>query len=359
VFVRDGILTAAPFDLEAGRLTGEPRPLRGTVAVEPSYFAAVSAATDGTLAVRPPPACALGTFLSFSCDTELRLVDREGRVVRTSASQPYVPYMALAPDGRRVAAPIADRQTGTSCLWLVDLSSGARIPMMATRGFVGLPIWSSDGARLAYAYQPPGQLDDVYVKDLRTGQVTPVIESPAIAEHPAAWSHDGAHLLVFRWADKPRGLFDWSFTLRTLTPFVTSSSTEQFAVFSPDDRYVAFSSNETGRFEAYVTTFPERRQTWQLTTEGGEVLSWRADGREILVATLSGHIAAYPVSTDGGFTAGQPAILVRDVGCAAPYSRPTPDHSRILIYASPDAAKDNGEIRLLFHWAEALKAEPQ
>jgi Tol biopolymer transport system component len=254
-----------------------------------------------------------------------------------------------------VAAHVADRHAGTSDLWLVDLYSGARTPLTAARGFAGLPIWSSDGTRLAYAYQPPGGLDDVYVKDIRTDQVTPVIEDPAIGEHPAAWSHEGAHLLVFRWGDKPLGLFDWSFTSRTLTPFVTSGRPQQFAVFSPDDCYVAFSSNESGRSEAYVTTFPERGQTWQLTTEGGEVLSWRADGREILVATLSGHIAAYPVSTDGGFTAGQPAILVRDVGCAAPYSRPTPDHSRILIYASPDAAKDKGEIRLLFNWTEALR----
>ncbi len=356
VFARDGILTAAPFDPEAGRLTGEPRPLGETVAVNPSeYFAALSSAADGALAVRPPPVCALGTAYSYTCDSELRLVDRQGRVVSTSASQPYVALMALAPDGRRVAAEIADRHTGTGDLWLVNLDSGARTPLTAAHGFAGLPIWSSDGARLAYAYQPPGGLDDVYVKDFRTGRDMPLIESPAILEHPAAWSHDGAHLLVFRRDEKACGLFDWSFSSRTLTPFVTSFLAQQFAVFSPDDRYVAFSSNETGRYEAYVTTFPERRQTWPLTTDGGEVLSWRADGREILVATLSGQIAAYPVSTDGGFSAGQPTVLVRDVASAAHFSRATPDHSRILIYVNPDAAKDKGEIRLLFHWADALK----
>ena len=109
-----------------------------------------------------------------------------------------------------------------------------------------------------------------------------------------------------------------------MSPAADGPGRVQFAVFSPDDCYVAFSSNESGRSEAYVTTFPERGQTWQLTTEGGEVLSWRADGREILVATLSGHIAAYPVSTVGGFTAGQPTILVRDVGSGAYLSRATP-----------------------------------
>lgn len=104
-----------------------------------------------------------------------------------------------------------------------------------------------------------------------------------------------------------------------------------------------------------MTTFPEHRQTWPLTTEGGRVLSWRADGHEILVATLSGHIEAYPVSTEGGFSHGQPMTLVHNVGIAAAYSTATPDHSKILIRVSPDAAKDKGEIRLLFGWADALR----
>jgi dipeptidyl aminopeptidase/acylaminoacyl peptidase len=127
------------------------------------------------------------------------------------------------------------------------------------------------------------------------------------------------------------------------------------AAFSPDGRYVAFSSLETGRHEVYVTTFPEGRQTWTVTSDGGRVISWRRDGREILVATLSGHIAAYPVNTEGGFKAGTPAILVRDVGLGAPYTCANDDHSRILIRVSPDRAKDKGEIRLLFGWADALK----
>ena len=120
------------------------------------------------------------------------------------------------------------------------------------------------------------------------------------------------------------------------------------------DRKVALSSIESGRYEVYVTTFPDRRQTWQLTTEGGRVLSWRNDGREILVATLSGHIAAYPVSTEGGFTSGQPTILIPDLGIAAGLTCASSDHSRILIRVSPDALKDKGEIRLLFNWAEAI-----
>ena len=85
------------------------------------------------------------------------------------------------------------------------------------------------------------------------------------------------------------------------------------------------------------------------------MLSWSKDGREILVATLSGQIAAYPVSTEGGFSHGQPTTLVRNIGYTAGFSAATRDHSRILIRLSPDVAKDKGEIRLLFGWQDALR----
>ena len=101
----------------------------------------------------------------------------------------------------------------------------------------------------------------------------------------------------------------------------------------------------------FVTTFPDHRQTWPLTTDGGAVVSWRADGREILVATLSGHIVAYPVTASADvFTGGQPEMLVRDVGRDAQYAQATRDHSRLVVRVNPDAAKDKGEIRFVFGW---------
>ena len=73
------------------------------------------------------------------------------------------------------------------------------------------------------------------------------------------------------------------------------------------------------------------------------------------MATLSGHIAAYPVTTEGGFSHGEPATLVRNLGSLAVYTIATPDHSRLLIRVSPDAAQDKGEMRLLFGWQGAVR----
>jgi len=191
---------------------------------------------------------------------------------------------------------------------------------------------------------------------MRTGTVTTVVESKDHWEHPRAWSPDGRHLLVayddFEVTSQVE-LRIWTEATKTLTPYIASGD---FAVFSPDGRFVAFTSQETGRNEVWVTTFPDRRQTWPLTTDGADVLSWSADGREILVGTLSGQVVAYPVSTSGdAFSAGTPQVLVRNVGFDARFTRATRDHSRILVRLPKDAERDRGEIRLLFGWQKGLR----
>ena len=356
VFAREGTLTAAPFDLAAGRVTGPPVAIGGAVATDLSFnFAAISASADGTIAVRPPPTTVLVFSDSNVFNAELHLADRSGARRRVGAARLFSQYMPINPaDGRTLITAILDPRAGTQDLWLVDFTKDSVAPQTATRGFAGNPVWSADGRRLAYAVQPAGQRDDVVVKDLGTGVIQPVIETTSIGEHPVAWSHNGASLLVFTYDDKVTYLSLWSFASRTLTRFAGPKVLEA-AAFSPKDDYVAFTSQETGRPEVSVTTFPDRRQTWPLTTDGGRVIGWKDDGREILVATLSGHIAAYPVSMKGGFSHGQPTTLVRDVGGVAAYSSATRDHSRFLIRVSPDAAKDKGEIRLLFGWQNALR----
>jgi len=146
----------------------------------------------------------------------------------------------------------------------------------------------------------------------------------------------------------------WSARTKALVPYARYAG-DLRAAFSPDTRFVVFSSTESGRNEVVVSTFPERRQSWPLTTDGGSPVSWSENGREILVATMSGHIVAYPVSTAGGnFSSGPPKVLLRNVGFEARFATATRDHSRILVRVPKDVDKDHGEIRLLFGWAKGL-----
>ena len=338
-------------------MTGPPVAIGGAVATEPMfYFAAISASADGTLAVRPPPAVALTSTGMNVAPTELHLVDRGGSGNRVSTARLFSFTMALSPvDSRVAAAAILDSRAGTSDLWLVDLTKDTAVPLTTTRGFTAYPVWSADGKRMAYGYQPPGRVDDVYLKDMASGALSPLLEAPRTIEHPMAWSHDQRSLLAFTDDDKGSYVSTWSFAARALTRVAGPRVIDAKAFFSPRDDFIAYTSQESGRSEVYVTTFPEHRQTWLLTTGGGQVIGWRKDGGEILVATLSGHIAAYPVTTEGGFSHGEPTTLLRNLGSLAIYTTATPDHSRLLIRISPDAAQDKGEMRLLLGWQEGAR----
>jgi Tol biopolymer transport system component len=237
----------------------------------------------------------------------------------------------------------------------VDLTKDTAVPLTTTRGFAAYPVWSADGKRMAYGTQPSGGLDDIYLKEMISGGVAPLIEAPRTIEHPAAWSHDGQSLLAFTNDDEGTYLSSWSFDARAFTRVAGPRVIDAKAFFSPRDDFIAYTSQESGRPEVYVTTFPEPRQRWPLTTGGGQAIGWSRDGGEILVATLSGHLVAYPVTTQGGFSHGEPTTLVRDLGSLAVYTTAMPDHSRMLIRVSPDAAQDRGEVQLLFGWQDGVR----
>lgn len=200
VFVRNGTLTGLPFDLATGRVTGPPATIGGAVAMESQfYFAAISASANGTLAVRPPPAVTLSSAGMNVSQTELHLVDRGGSGSRVSTARLFSFTMALSPvDSRVAAAAILDARAGTSDLWLVDLTKDTAVPLTTTRGFVGYPVWSADGTRMAYAYQPPGGMDDVHVKDMASGAIAPLIEGPRTSHRSPSGRRQGILLAARR-----------------------------------------------------------------------------------------------------------------------------------------------------------------
>ena len=236
VFAREGMVTAAPFDLAAGRVTGPPVAIGGAVATDAQfYFAAISASADGTLAVRPPPArcwsSPIPTRSMRNCTWSIAAADSAACQARGCSQY----LMALNPvNSHMLATSILDPRTGTQDLWLMDLAKDSLEPLTATRGFSGEP-------GLVRRRQAPGLLPSnlpegwttCTSKDIGTGRIQPLIETPKIGEHPAAWSHDGKSLLVFTYDDKATYLSSWSFASRTLTRFVGPRRPRKRRVLAP------------------------------------------------------------------------------------------------------------------------------
>ena len=132
---------------------------------------------------------------------------------------------------------------------------------------------------------------------------------------------------------------------------------ELFGTFSPDGKYVAYSSNDSGRREVYVQEFPEPQNKVQVSAAGGTEPFWRADGREMFYRTADGHVIAVPVSTSNGFTAGAPQALFQmrfSTLVTRAHFRPTPDGQRFLVLAA--LGRDTVQpTSVVLNWSFALK----
>jgi Tol biopolymer transport system component len=200
---------------------------------------------------------------------------------------------------------------------------------------------------------------DLYVKDASgTREAEPLLASPD-EKYVSDWSRDGRFILYTSRAGDEFGWDIFALPLegdRKPIPLVKTKFNEMFATFSPDGKFIAYHSNESGRPEVYVQEFPEARNKWQVSTEGGTSPFWRADGRELFYRNAR-QLMAVAVEAGSTFTVGTPqqlfetrfaAITVRGV------YRPTPDGQRFLVLA-PLARDAEQPASVVLNWTAALK----
>jgi Tol biopolymer transport system component len=354
VFERKGRLMAIRLDDAGTNVVGDAVPLGEQVETGFEYTSEFSISGDGTIAYRSASDSKSGR--------QMHWLDRTGKVIaKLGGEDDYEGFKAdISPDARQIAATIDDPLTLNGDIWILDSGSGSKTRLISSPHWDGYPVWSPDGSQIAYATQPSG-LDDVFLYDLRSRKSTPLIVSEDRMEHPIAWSRDGRYLLISTVSGQETGqlqmdLYAWSFPEEKLTPFhVSGPLAGDSGMFSPDASYVAYCANETGHYQAYVTTFPDAREKWQITRDGAtNVLGWNAEG-EILISTPGGDIAALSVRADHGFQVGDPMILARGLGgLGAATASVTSDHSRILVQMNPIEKQGVAEIRLLMGWADIL-----
>jgi dipeptidyl aminopeptidase/acylaminoacyl peptidase len=302
-FVRDGAMMVQPFDTERGELTGEAQPVVDEIAVGLSraYF---SISPSGVMA-----------FRSGADVSRYGLYDRTGRSV-SSLAVAGVAELALSPDGSKLAF---GRQTGPNRdIWLLDIARGVTSRFTTNPEGGNAPIWSPDGKYIVYSSfsSPTSKI----FRKLSSGAANEeLLYSSSSLSFASDWSRDG-RFLIYSWQSTKGPWELWllpdpggpSGVQRNPIPYLRTRFNTRQGNFSPDSKWVAYTSDESGRPEAYVRPFPaanEKNGQIQISSTGAEQPRWRQDGKELFFFSFDNRLAAVDISLNPEARAGIPHAL--------------------------------------------------
>ena len=349
--IQDRNLMATPFDDKRMAVSGSPVRVAGDVNFDSGTWHGVfSVSRTGMLAYQVARQGSGG---------QLTWYDMSGRPVATVGDRAESYSMRLSPDGRRASVMEGDPSND---IWVFELERGVRTRVTTDAQVIPSPIWSPDGTRLLYvagvAIAENPEYHMLTIPSDGAGEKKSVMSSKERIE-PTDWSRDGRHVLMDRgnvgaadiWA-VPLAEPDKAFPL-VQTPFLDTSG-----FFSPDGRWVAYVSQQTGRFEVYVTQFPGGAGRMQVSASGGTHPYWSADGRTLYYVTLDGELTA--ASVDGRGSRFEvlgtpkplfPVNLFVGPRVASAYAV-SADGKRVLVISAGEAATPR--VALVANWPSAL-----
>jgi Tol biopolymer transport system component len=349
-FMREGALLAQPFDVSRLRLEGAPVVVGENVRVTWYGTAVFSVSPGGVLAY---------DTADLGETTQLTWVDRRGGTLGTVGPEGTDSGVTLSPDGRR--AVVSDvGYGGAGDLWTLDLSNDRRTRLTFGKDVRSFGVWSPDGERVAYA---AGNLGDTlfYKASSGVGEATELLRAPGLRLYPTSWSADGRFLL-YHVENAPRTGYDlWVLPLdgaREPVRLLGESYNEWAGVFSPDMRWVAFSSLETGAgadihvrpFLVAETGVPALGESkWQISTGTGNWAWWRKPD-EILINTRPISTAIFAVPVDASGAAVESGISERLVSVPNSGADVTADGQRFLIAAPTAQRSAPPVISVVLNW---------
>jgi dipeptidyl aminopeptidase/acylaminoacyl peptidase len=337
---------AQPFDVRSHELRGEPIPLGEGLGLDNVGLASISVSTGGVLAFRPGQAPR----------RRLLWMDRNGKETPALEEEREYVNTWLSPDGRRLAFDL-EEAGGKQDIWIRDFDRRTTTRFTFEPEVEFDPVWSPDGRRIVYSIQKKRW--ELYVKDASgSGEAEVLLESDE-DKFVTDWTRDGAYaVFASRSAETTWDLWALPMTGDEKKPFPLRKTkfAEQGGTVSPDGRFLAYHSNESGRTEVYVQEFPEAKSKWQVSPDGGREPFWRADGREIYYRAPDAKLMAVPIEKAATFVAGTPAPLFQarfaPVISRGLY-RPTPDGQRFLVLA-PLGRDAMQPATVVLNWTSAL-----
>ena len=346
LYVHQGTLMAQRFSPSGLELEGQPKPIAEHVTSGTrANIAALAAAPSGLIAYRTGSAGGKRQFIWF---------DRNGREIRRLGSpHGFGPsYASMSPDGRRLAVQRTD--AGNTDIWLLDVERDTPIRFTTDPEADIAPLWSPGADRIVYSSRR--NRFNLYEKPIGAAAATELLATEE-AKSATDWSHDGRFIL-FRSLGAESGWDVWAMPMSgDRKPFavVRTKFEERDAQFSPDGKWIAYQSDESGRFEIYLQRFPRGNERIRISPNGGAQPQWRADGRELFYLTIDGQLVAVPIawSPSGAPEAGTPVSLfatrlgsLRDIALHSYIV--SPDGQRFLLDTLVEEAAS--PIVLILNW---------
>jgi eukaryotic-like serine/threonine-protein kinase len=330
LFEQNGVVTRQRFDLAAGVLTGTPEPLGDSIqAVRGPSYLPLSAAHNGTIALWNAPLT----------PSDLVWVDRSGRTIRTLAGATRYDSPTLSPDGSKVMVTQRSNLNDNE-VWLMNAADGASSSRMTfTRGIARFGTWGPSSSEVTYSMATP---DGPQIFRKPASGAGEEVRIPGIGRHyavfPDDWSADGRRLVYVAVSE---GAFDvWLLDVQKqmAEPLLQSPANEVQPRLSPNGRWLAYASDETGTWEVYARGIGETQGKWQISQGGGTQPVWRDDGRELFYVDLSGVLKAVGIAGDQTLqtSAPQPLFQTTLPNALAPFRTAyaaSADGTRFLITA--------------------------
>ncbi|RSL16249.1 serine/threonine protein kinase [Edaphobacter aggregans] len=356
LFMRGDVLMAQPFDLRNLKLQGEPRRVADHIeridAAIQFPGAIFSASPNGVLAWRHG---------SSSPESVLQWVDRSGKRLGVMGEQADYSNPALSPDDRRLAIGIRDPQTKTRDIWIFDQLRGTKTRLTFDPADDLDSIWSPDGTRIAFTSNRLGQRDIYQTPADGSGTAELLLADKIGQKNVEDWSRDGKYLVYnYQILSNPAHLYVLPLVGdRKPVLFQNMQYRTQQGQISPNGRWIAYRSFESGKSEIYVQGFTmdssQPRGKWQISTTGGEIPRWRGDGKELFYH-YGITFYAVDVKTDGeSFEVGIPrplfdaaTVTSGSLGGSAPFVV-TKDGQRFLILAQSEKKADE-PLEVVVNW---------
>jgi hypothetical protein len=348
LFLRGNTLFAQPFDAAALAVRGDAVPLVEEVSRNTdSLFSAFSVSNEGTLVFKT------GSDL----ERQIGIFDRSGRPIGRAGPYGDVGNPELSPDGTRLALDRAEPNAWDPDIWLVDLQRNTSSRFTFDAGNEHSPSWSPDGGTLYYIARRDDS-DALYAKTTSGGNSDRLV----VPGDHSRWmtgqiTHGGSHF-VFSHGTNSGDI--WLASLKgdtTPHPYMETPASETRPQVSPDGRWIAYESDETGRLEIYIQTFPRPGGKWQISQGGGVQPRWRADLRELYFFALDRTLMAVPLHEEGGnLVPGTPsALFVSGLSVVGKFRYTvSPDGQRFYL-AEATEDRQGAPIDVVLNWTTMLR----